>query len=181
MIPLLLSLNRGLDISETYVLDIFKEQSKYQRACVFLRCGGNTLVCWKRKTEAGSRRWTYLCWERSWCAARRSMALLSGPCSHRNTARKQGQKETSTVGQPCPHPTVKDGEHPAALELSPWFPRGTGPWQDLPAATTSGQAVITLMARPPQRWCWGGCGVGIRGLTSRLLWGWWLIRGGAAG
>lgn len=129
----------------------FKEQSKYQEAHVFLWCEGNIFVCWKRKREAGSRRWMYLCWERSWRTARRSLALLSGPCSLRNTVRNQGQKETSTVGQPCPHLTVKDGEHPPALELSPWFPRWTGLWWDLPAATASGQAMMGLMARPPRR------------------------------
>lgn len=67
--------------------------------------------------------------------------------------RNQGQKETSAVGQPCPHLTVKDGEHPPALELPSWIPSWTGLWWDLPAATASGQAMMGLLARPPRRRC----------------------------
>lgn len=54
-VPFLLSRTRGLESSESRVQDItvLKNKLWYQRACIFLLCGGNILECNKKEREAG--------------------------------------------------------------------------------------------------------------------------------
>jgi len=65
--------------------------------------------------------------------------------------RKLAQRKTSAFGQPCPHLTRKAGYQSPSLELSPFFPKDTGPQQGPAALTAAGHAATGPRARLQRR------------------------------